>query len=240
MARVFAGPSLHYRWQMVAPLHLYIGNKAYSSWSLRPWLAARVAGIPFEETIIPLYEEGSPERMRAVSPVGKVPVLHHGDVVVWESLAIVEYLAEQFPDRRLWPEDSSARAVARAVSSEMHAGFSALRTNMGMNVRRRLPGRGRAPGVAEDIARITALWADCRARFGAAGPFLFGHFTIADAMFAPVVTRFETYVVELPAVARAYSSAVLALPAMKEWYAAAESEPWVIDRYEIALNGVPI
>lgn len=226
-------PATVYALGMPSPLRLYLGNKAYSSWSLRPWLAAKVAGIPFEEEVVPLYEDGSAERMRALSPCGKVPVLHHGDLVVWESLAIVEYLAELFPDRGLWPTDRTARAVARAVSTEMHAGFAALRTNMGMNVRRRLPGRGRAPGVAEDIARIVALWADCRARFGAGGPFLFGGFTIADAMFAPVVTRFETYVVELDAGARAYSSAVLALPAMKEWYAAAESEPWVIDRYEV-------
>jgi len=213
-------------------LHLLIGNKNYSSWSLRPWLALRVAKIPFRETVVPLYVDGSAERLRALSGIAKVPVLEHGDRVVWESIAILEYVAELFPDRMLWPSEPGARAVARAVSAEMHAGFGALRNNMNMNVRRSLPGRGRAPGVEEDIARILAIWHDCRTRFGAGGSFLFGQFSIADAMFAPVVTRFRTYGVELERESRAYSDAILALPAMQEWYDESAREPWTIERYE--------
>ncbi|MBK8177118.1 MAG: glutathione S-transferase family protein [Rhodospirillales bacterium] len=207
---------------------LVIANKAYSSWSLRPWLAMRMAGINFDEVVIPLRQPDTAERIARHSPAGKVPILHAGSTTIWDSMAILEYLAERFPDRRLWPTDPGARAHARCVSAEMHAGFAALRSNMPMQVLKSLPGRGRTPDVDQDISRILALWADCRARFGADGPFLFGAFCNADAMFAPVVTRFRTYGVTLDAVGNAYSAAVLALPAMAAWCAEAAVEPWTI------------
>lgn len=218
---------------MTAAITLIIGNKAYSSWSLRPWLALKRTGQVFEETLIPLRQLDTRARIGAVSPSGTVPVLIDrgvGDepVVVWDSLAVCEYVAERFPDARLWPEDRAARAIARAVAAEMHAGFVPLRTHMSMNLKERLPGTGCTPEVEANIARITALWADARTRFGQGGDFLFGRFSIADAMFAPVVTRFETYGVALPPVARAYADAVLALPAMQEWMAAAVAEPWTL------------
>lgn len=209
-------------------LTIVLGNKAYSSWSLRPWLALKQTGEPFEEVVIPLRQPDTKERILAHSPAGKVPVLRHGDRVVWDSLAIGEYLAETFPAAGLWPDDAHARAVARSVSAEMHAGFAPLRTHMAMNLKERLPGTGRTPEVDADIARIVALWTDARARFGRGGLFLFGRFSIADAMYAPVVTRFDTYGVELPPAARAYADAVLDLPAMREWTAAAKAEPWVL------------
>jgi glutathione S-transferase len=205
---------------------LVIGNKNYSSWSLRPWLAMKMAGAAFREVIIPLRETDTAERIAEHSPAGKVPVLHDGEITVWESIAILEYLAEAIPEARLWPEHRQARAVARAASAEMHAGFAALRTNMPMNIRVSKPGRGRTPDVDKDIGRILALWEDCRARFGGGGPFLFGRFSNADAMYAPVVTRFKTYGVELQGAARSYAEAILALPPMIEWYAAGKAEPW--------------
>ena len=215
-------------------LVLVIGNKAYSSWSLRPWLALRMTGAPFREVVIPLHQPETKEAILRHSPGGQVPVLHDDEITVWESIAILEYLAERFPDARLWPPEPHARAVARAVSAEMHAGFTALRSNMMMNVRRLLPGRGRTPEVVHDIARITALWRECRGRFGEGGPFLFGHFTNADAMFAPVATRFHTYGVggELDDVSRAYAATLLSLPAMQQWYAEANEESWSIPQFE--------
>lgn len=218
---------------MAAALTLIIGNKAYSSWSLRPWLALKQTGQPFEETVIPLRQPDTRARIGAVSPSGTVPVLIDrgaggADVAVWDSLAVCEYVAERFPAARLWPDEAHARAVARSVAAEMHAGFAPLRTHMSMNLKERLPGTGRTPEVEANIARITALWTDARARFGGGGDFLFGRFSIADAMFAPVVTRFDTYGVDLPPVARAYADAVLALPAMREWIAAARAEPWTL------------
>ena len=215
-------------------LELVIGNRNYSSWSLRPWIAMKVAGIPFRETVVPLYREDSEAVLMRHSRAGKVPVLKDGELVVWESLAILEYLAERFPAARLWPEDVRARAVARSVSNEMHAGFSDLRNHMTMNVRKSLPGRGRADGVTEDIDRIREIWRDCRLRFGAGGPYLFGGFTAADAMFAPVVSRFTTYAVDLDPVCATYRDAIQSLPAMREWTDAAKAEPWTIDRYEVA------
>jgi len=210
-------------------LRLCIGNKNYSSWSLRAWLALKRTGASFEEVTIPLDRPDSKRRLRAHSPSGRVPVLEHGQFVVWDSLAIAEYLAELYPSARLWPKEPGARAVARAVSAEMHAGFAALREHMPMDVRARRPGRGRGPGVEADIRRIVEIWAECRRRFGAEGEFLFGRFTIADAMYAPVVSRFVTYAVELPETAAAYRDAVWAWPAFGEWVEAAEREPWVIE-----------
>ncbi|MDX2144075.1 MAG: glutathione S-transferase family protein [Rhodospirillaceae bacterium] len=218
---------------MSTELHLVIGNKAYSSWSMRPWLALRANGIAFRETVIPLNQAASSESIKKYSAAGKVPVLVHGSITVWESLAILEYLAESFYDKPWWPTDPHARAVARAVSSEMHAGFQTLRQNMPMNVRKSYPGKGRALGVEADIARIQQIWTDCRQKFGAGGPFLFGAFSNADAMYAPVVTRFKTYGVELNPTAKAYSDAILALPAMQQWYADAAKEPWVEEKYEM-------
>lgn len=203
-------------------MKLVIGNKNYSSWSLRAWLMLRQAGMEFEEILIPLYGEGYKERILAYSPSGKVPCLIDRDVVVWDSLAIGEYLAEKHP--ALWPADARSRALARCVSAEMHSGFTALRTHMTMNVRKDYSGKGRTAEVEADISRIVALWNECRDRHAASGPFLFGAFSIADAMYAPVCFRFKTYAVEPGGVAGAYMHHVLALPAMREWQAAAEAE----------------
>ena len=205
---------------------LVIGNKNYSSWSLRPWLAMTVAGIAFDEIVVPLRQADTAARIAEHTAAGKVPVLKHGALTVWESIAILEYLAELFPKAQLWPEDREARAVARAAAGEMHAGFAPLRTHMPMNLRASKPGRGRTPEVETDIARITALWSDCRARYGQGGPFLFGAFSNADAMYAPVATRFATYGVELDGPAGDYARTLLEMPAMIEWYAGAALEPW--------------
>ncbi len=215
-------------------LTLVIGNKNYSSWSLRPWLLLKQAGIPFTEIRIPLYVGDWRERVLKHSPSGKVPVLEHGPVKVWDSLAICEYLAEQFPEKQLWPADAAARAEARSVSAEMHSGFQALRQNMFMNIRRRLPARGRTPEVAADIGRITAMWNGCRRRYAAGGPFLFGRFSIADAMYAPVALRFQTYEVPVDGAAGEYLRTLLALPALQEWIAAAHAEKESIPQYEPA------
>jgi glutathione S-transferase len=217
---------------MSKDLHLIIANKAYSSWSMRPWIALKANGIDFRETVICLDQPDTTAKIKAFSPTGKVPVLQHGDVTVWDSLAILEYMAEQFPEKPLWPKGSAVRAVARAISAEMHSGFANMRAAMPMNVRKVLPDIPRTEAVETDIARITALWRDCRAKYGAAGPFLFGAFSNADAMFAPVVTRFKTYAVALDGVTQAYSDAVLNHPAMREWYISAAGEPWVIAKYE--------
>ena len=193
---------------------LVIGNKNYSSWSLRPWLAMKVLGLSFDELRIPLYREGSKEQILRYSPAGRVPILRDGKTLVWDSLAILESLAERH--RQLWPADAAERAKARAVSAEMHSGFAALRQHMSMNTRKRYPGKGRTPEVLADIARIDAIWAEAK------GPFLFGTFTAADAMYAPVVLRFRTYEVEVRK--KSYMDAMLALPAMREWIEAAERE----------------
>ena len=207
-----------------APLTLVVGTKNYSSWSLRPYLALAHTGQPFQEVVIHLGEPDSTRNILQHSPSGRVPLLKHGELSIWDSLAICEYLAETFPEARLWPQDRVARAVARSVTAEMHSGFAALRQHMNMNIRARKPGQGRAPGVAEDITRIQAIWNECRARFGQGGPFLFGTFSIADAFYAPVVTRFVTYDVTLDAVCAAYRDAVLALPAFQKWAEAAKHE----------------
>jgi glutathione S-transferase len=207
--------------------HLTIGNKNYSSWSMRPWFAMKVAGIPFEETVISLNAPDFKERLK-ISGTGKVPVLADGAVQVWESLAILEYLAETIPAAKLWPADAAARAHARAIANEMHAGFVPLRRQCPMNMWRPVKNMELNAEAAANVARIDAMWSDCRARFGAGGPFLFGTFTAADAMYAPVVSRFHTYAVELGAASRAYMAAVRALPAWSEWIAAALKEEWVL------------
>jgi glutathione S-transferase len=213
-------------------LTLVIGNKNYSSWSLRPWIAMKVAGIPFEEIQIPLYEPGSRERMLEYSPAGKVPILIDGDEHVWESLAILEHLAERFPEARLWPSDRRARSHARAIASEMHGGFQPLRQNCTMNLWLPVKARPQPPEVLANVARIEQMWADCRARFGQSGPFLFGAFGAADAMYAPVVARFNTYGLPVSAKTRAYMDAVMALPAWREWYDAAMQETWIMQHNE--------
>ena len=217
----------------MADFTLYIGNKNYSSWSLRGWLMAKAAGITFEEVLIRLRQPNTKAEVLRHSPSGRVPALVHGDVSVWESLAVGEYLAELLPDAQLWPGDRAARAVARSVSTEMHAGFSALRNHFPMNVRSSFPNRASTPEVQADIDRITAIWHECRSRFGADGPFLFGSsFGNADAMYAPVVSRFRTYKVALEAAAQAYCDTVWAYPPMQEWAAGAKNEPWVIEDSE--------
>ena len=215
-------------------LTLVIGNKNYSSWSLRPWLALRHAGIPFTERLLLLSGENWRAAIAAVSPSRRVPVLLHGERTVWETLAILEYVHELYPETGLWPQDRDARAEARAVACEMHAGFTALRTHMPMNLRRLdLKGKGRGPGVAGDIARVCAIWRDCRTRYAAGGDFLFGAFGAADAMFAPVVTRLDTYGVALDDTCAAYSRAVLSMPTFLEWREAALREPWTVPEDEI-------
>ncbi len=217
----------------MSELTIYLGNKNYSSWSLRAWLALKQTGAPFREVIIPL--DGPAKATAAIaehSPSGKVPALRHGSLVVWDSLAIVEYLAEAFPAARLWPADAAARAMARSVCAEMHSGFASLRSQMPMNVRRAPFACARTPEVDADVARIQAIWRDCRARYGARGPFLFGELGAADAMFAPVATRFRTYGVPMDEVATGYVEAVYALPAMVEWLAAAAREPWANETYD--------
>jgi len=212
---------------------LVIGNKNYSSWSLRPWLAMRQAEIPFSEKLIPLFGAGWPKPVEGISPTLKVPVLIDGKTKVWESLAILEYLADRFPDAGLWPDDTAARAMARSVAAEMHAGFTALRGHMPMNLRKSFPGKGRGPGVADDVRRLTEIWRQCRETYGGEGPFLFGRFSSADAMFAPAVTRLDTYAVEMDAVCRKYVDTILALPTFQEWLIAAKAEPWIIDADEV-------
>jgi len=213
-------------------MRLLIGNKNCSSWSLRPWLAMTELGIAFQEDRIPLFVPGYKERILAASPAGRVPVLVDSDVAVWDSLAIGEYLAEKFPDRAVWPRDLVARTLGRCVSAEMHSGFSNLRSQMPMNIRKRYPGRGHTPEVASEIARIVEIWTQCLAKSG--GPFLFGAFGYADAMYAPVVTRFTTYDVAMTGAAKAYADAVWALRGMQAWKAAAIAEAEVIEAYELA------
>jgi glutathione S-transferase len=193
---------------------LVIGNKNYSSWSLRPWIALKVLGVPFDEKRIALRRPETKSEILRYSPAGRVPILRDGDTVVWDSLAILEYLAEKYP--QLWPSDRVERAKARAVAAEMHSGFAALREHMSMNTRKRYPGKGRTPESMADVARIDEIWAQAK------GPFLFGSFTAADAMYAPVVLRFRTYGVEVRK--KSYMDAMLALPAMREWIEAAERE----------------
>jgi glutathione S-transferase len=208
-------------------LKLVVGNKNYSSWSMRPWVLARQAGIEFEEVQLKFDESGGGLRVAGVeaySPTRKVPALIVDGEAVWDSAAICETLAELHPEKQLWPADPLARRVARSVCAEMHSSFQALRGAMPMNIRGSYPGKGMSPKVKKDIERIVELWAECRARFGKGGPLLFGRFSVADAFYAPVVMRFQTYAVALPAEAQAYAEAVKGLEAVREWCEAARCE----------------
>lgn len=214
-------------------LTLYIGNKNYSSWSFRPWLALKAANIAFKEVLIPIYA-GADDKQRIldVSPAGKVPVLTDGDVTVWDSIAIIEYLAEKFPGAGLWPKDVAARANARAISAEMHGGFGALRRECGMNIHRPVRAKALSDEARDNIARVQEIWSGCRERHGQAGPFLFGAFSAADAMYAPVVHRFRTYAIDVSQPVREYMEAMLAHPAFAEWTTQALAETLVIERFE--------
>ncbi len=218
-------------------MKLVIGNKVHSSWSMRPWLLLTHFGIAFEEVLIPFGPTfDDPEwkaKVQAYGPAGKVPVLVDGDIRVWESLSIIEYVAERHPDLSIWPRDPAARALARNIASEMHAGFSALRSACPFNLGKRFAPRDRGPAVAADVARITAIWTDCRARYGASGPFLFGAFTAADAMYAPVCTRFRSYSIGVDPVSEAYCDAIHELPAFTVWREAALREPWIVAEDEV-------
>jgi len=214
-------------------MKLVIGNKNYSSWSLRPWLAMRHLEIPFEEILIPLDLPETKAHILSHSPGGKVPILKDGDITVWESLAILEYLAEKFPDRGVWPEHPAARAHARTVSCEMHAGFTALRNACPMNLRKRFAYRDRGADVTRDVARIQQMWGECRRRFGREGPFLFGRFSAADAMYAPIAARFESYSMPVDDEVRAYMDALFETAAFREWKAAGDAETWVLEHDEV-------
>ena len=216
----------------MSELTLYIGNKNYSSWSLRGWLLLKQVGTPFKEVVIPLNSPGPAPAIREHSPSGKVPALRYGDLAVWDSLAIAEYLAEEFHQAHLWPAERTARAMARSISAEMHSGFPALRSQMPMNIRREPFELKRTPEVEAEIARVVQIWGECRRRFGAQGPFLFGRLSVADAMFAPVATRFRTYGVPMDEVTRGYVHAIHDHPAMREWIVASSAEPWRLDVYD--------
>ncbi|KRR21739.1 glutathione S-transferase family protein [Bradyrhizobium retamae] len=215
-------------------LKLVIGNKNYSSWSMRPWLALRVNNIPFEEVFIPLYtnDKADKDRILSFSDSGKVPTLIDGHVTVWDSLAIIEYLAEKYPQAKLWPEDRARRAHARSISAEMHSGFMALRNECGMNLHRPIGAVDLSDDARANVARIQEIWSDCNRCNGKDGPFLFGTFGGADAMFAPVVHRFRTYAIEVEGEARHYFDAMMSLPAFQEWTRAGLAETLVIDRFE--------
>jgi glutathione S-transferase len=216
-------------------LKLIIGNKAYSSWSLRGWLAAKQSGLPFEEMVVPLYDADWDKRREGdefAPSSGKVPILWDGDVVVWDSLAIVEYLNEKSGGTRFWPADDAARAMARSMAAEMHSGFAALRRKHSMNVRQVFPPKAPDDDVLADLTRIMELWAQARARFGGEGQFLFGDFGAADIMYAPVVTRIVTYSLPVARFATGYMDAVLHHPFMQDWIAGAQEEEWVIEQFE--------
>jgi len=226
MAKHRAGDNL--KGNGMSEITLAVANRNYSSWSMRAGIALRMTGLLFDEVVVPLRTPETATEIAKHSPSGLLPALRHGDRTMWDSLAIGEYLAEVVPDAGLWPADAAARAAARSVVAEMHSGFRALRSNMSMNIRERRPGAGRTPEVAADIARITAMWRDCRARFGEGGPFLFGVASLADAFYAPVASRFATYVVDLDPVSQAYVETVLAWPPVADWCEGARAEPWVI------------
>jgi len=223
----------------VAALTLVIGNKNYSSWSMRPWVLLRQLGIPFSEVKLRFHSEEWKREIGRWSPSGLVPVLWRGEQAVWDTLAIAETLAEWYPGEGVWPAEPGARAFARSIAAEMHSGFRSLRSTMPMNIRASLPGRGMTPETAKDIARIEALWAETRHRFGSGGPFLFGAFCAADAMYAPVVTRFSTYGVALSPGSERYCEAVRAAPGVGAWIRDALEEDEVVAEEEIHAASAP-
>jgi glutathione S-transferase len=214
-------------------MRLVIGNKVYSSWSLRPWIVMTAFGIPFEEIVVPLRATDTRDRILAFSPSGKVPALADGSVAAWESLAILEYLADKFPDHAIWPRDLAARAHARCISTEMHAGFQALRSACPMDVTKTFAPRPRSAAVMTDVARLEAIFAEARGKFGGkignGGPFLYGAFSAADGMYAPVLTRLRTYAIPVSSTTRTYMDAVLGHPAYRTWLAGAVTETWRLD-----------
>jgi glutathione S-transferase len=213
---------------------LIMGNRNYSPWSLSAWLTAKSAGMDFDEVIIPLNEGTTRQEILRYWYNGKVPILQHGEITIWESISICEYIAEIYPEAGLWPLEIRARAVARSLSSEVHSGFRSLREHMPMNVRSQFPSEGRIIYVQEEINRVLAIWRRCRERFGRdhGGPFLFGSFSIVDALFAPIVSQFKTYSVDLDDIEKEYSDAILNLPPMGVWIKASQDEPMVIDKFE--------
>ncbi len=216
---------------------LVIANKLYSSWSLRPWLLMRQLGIAFDEILIPLDLPDTKEKVLKHSPAGKVPILIDGDVTVWESISIMEYVGDAL-GAPVWPQERAARAMARSVSAEMHAGFSALRSGCPMNLGKKFAQKDRGEGVARDVARFSEIVRQARERFGGGGPFLFGAFSAADAMFAPLVTRLDTYSIALDPTTQAYADTILSLPAFQEWRAAALQETWIVDADEVDEDAV--
>ncbi|MES2750545.1 MAG: glutathione S-transferase family protein [Pseudomonadota bacterium] len=214
-------------------LTLVIGNKNYSSWSMRPWMALKGADIPFNEIVIPLYTgDADKKRILSFTRSGKVPALIDGDITVWDSLAIIEYAAERFPAAKLWPKDVASRAHARSISAEMHSSFMALRNECGMNIHRPVGAKSMSDAAKTDIVRIQQIWSECRALHGGEGPFLFGAFSGADAMFAPVIHRFRTYAVDVTPPVRAYMDTMLANAAFQEWTEMALAETLVIEKFE--------
>jgi glutathione S-transferase len=219
----------------MSALKLVVGNKNYSSWSMRPWVAMRAAQIAFDEVFIPLYTNvADKNRILSFTRSGKVPALIDGDTTVWDSLAIIEYLAERFPEAKFWPDDRARRAQARSVSAEMHSGFLPLRKECSMNLRRPVRAVALSADARSDIERIQEIWTECRDRYDKLGPFLFGPFTAADAMFAPVVHRFRTYAIQGPPQVQAYMETMMALPAFAEWTRDGLVETLVIERAERA------
>jgi glutathione S-transferase len=218
-------------------LKLIIGNRAYSSWSMRGWLAVKQSGEPFEELVVPMFDAEWEKRREGdefAPSLGKVPILWDGDVVVWDSMAIIEFLADRYGPALYWPEDEGARAVARSMAAEMHSGFSNLRRELPMNVRKSDSAKEVSEPDREEIDRVLQLWAQARARWGGTGKFLFGEWCAADMMYAPVVTRFITYGIKVPNFAGAYMKCVLSHPHVAEWIDKAQDEPWVIEQYEAA------
>jgi glutathione S-transferase len=211
---------------------LVIANKCYSSWSMRPWLLLKQLGIAFDEITVPLDLPDTKARVLKHSPAGKVPILIDGDVTVWETIAIMEYVGEAY-GAPVWPADRKARAMARSIAAEMHSGFSALRSACPMNLGKKFAQKDRGEAVARDVARFSEIVRQAREQFGAGDPFLFGAFSAADAMYAPLVTRLDTYSIALDATTRAYADAILVLPAFQEWRSAAMEEEWIVGADEV-------